>query len=302
MRRFWAAWLSSLWCLLGVAQNALPPAPTEFVTDRAGILPAETRQQLNGQLAELERTDSTQVVVWIEPALPAGASLEDYVNRLFAAWKIGQKNKDNGVLLAIFINDRRLRIETGYGLEGALPDALAGRIINDEITPRFRAQDYAGGVAAGVNAIVGAVRGEYRGVGQTRAAGDLQVQALWWAVPIGLLGAWLGSWVRGRVFDNSSRALRVGQHILGGLIGGVGHGLAAVVWRTAGLVPALFVLFFAWCFLLAGHRGTSYSRRGRRTYSGWDWGGGSSWGGSSWGGGFSGGGGRSGGGGASGGW
>ncbi|HRI16331.1 MAG TPA: TPM domain-containing protein [Verrucomicrobiota bacterium] len=310
MRGFLAAWL--WWAALlfsARGQPALPPAPANFVTDRAGVLSAETVQQLNHQLAELEGSDSTQIVVWIEPALPAGAALEDYTHRLFEAWKIGQRNRNNGVLLAIFPTDRRMRIETGYGLEGALPDVLAGRIINDEIAPRFRAQDYSGGVTAGVNAIVAVVRGEYRGTGQTQLAAQRQREAWWWAVPAALLGAVVGAWARGGVFKTSSRMIKISQQVLGGLIGGIGHGLSAVVWRTAGLVPALFALFFVWCFLLAGNRGTAYSRRGRRTYGGWDsWGGswGSGGGSSSWsggfGGGFSGGGGRSGGGGASGGW
>src|SRR5689334_5595945 len=93
--------------------------------------------------------------------------IEDYTVRVFRAWRVGQTNKNNGAVLFVFTQDRRMRIATGYGLEGALPDALCKRILDDEITPRFRAGDYAGGLTAGVNAILAATRGEYRGTGRT---------------------------------------------------------------------------------------------------------------------------------------
>ena len=89
--------------------------------------------------------------------------------RMLRAWKIGQKEKQNGALLAVFVQDRRMRIEVDYGLEGAIPDAIAKRIISDEIGPRFRVGDYDGGLSAGVNALIKAAQGEYKGTGTTMA-------------------------------------------------------------------------------------------------------------------------------------
>ncbi len=170
VHRAWLALLTGL--ILGFKMAGapqLPPPPDTFISDRAGILRATTSAQLSLRLAQFERDSSSQIVVWIERKLPPDVALEDYVNAVFRSWKIGQARTNNGVLLAIFVDDRRLRIEVGRGLEGALPDALAGRIIRDEIQPRFRNNDYDGGVKAGADAIMAAVRGEYMGTGSTGA-------------------------------------------------------------------------------------------------------------------------------------
>ena len=100
-------------------------------------------------------------MVAIFPKLPS-ASLEDFTIRTAQAWRAGRQKLDNGVVLFVFVADHKLRLEVGYGLEGALPDALANRIIQDEIVPRFRANDPAGGMRAGVEAILKATRGEYK--------------------------------------------------------------------------------------------------------------------------------------------
>ncbi|MBI4711456.1 MAG: TPM domain-containing protein, partial [Candidatus Omnitrophica bacterium] len=89
--------------------------------------------------------------------------LEDFSMRLAMAWRAGQKQKDNGVIFLIFKNDRKIRIEVGYGLEGVLPDALSGQIISQVVAPYFRKGDYSGGILAGTNAIMKATQGEYRG-------------------------------------------------------------------------------------------------------------------------------------------
>ncbi|HEX4997798.1 MAG TPA: TPM domain-containing protein [Terriglobia bacterium] len=151
------------------AQDNLPPAPDKYLVDSANIIPPAKAAQINEELAAFDRDTSSQVVVAIYPSLPANATIEDYANRLFHHWKIGQASKDNGVLLLIFTMDRKLRIEVGYGLEGALPDALANRIIVNEITPAFRSGDYAGGVEAGVTAMMAATRGEYRSAAPERS-------------------------------------------------------------------------------------------------------------------------------------
>ena len=99
--------------------------------------------------------------------MQSGSSLEDYCQRIFAAWKVGQKTKDNGALLFVFVQDRRMRIEVGYGLEPALPDALAKQIIEEQIKPAFQRGDFDGGLTAGVQTMLAAVRGEYKGTGIT---------------------------------------------------------------------------------------------------------------------------------------
>ena len=103
----------------------------------------------------------------IFPRLPQNAALEDYTLRVAEAWKPGLKKSDNGAILFIFVEDHRMRIEVGYGLEGALPDSLAKRITSEQIVPRFRNGDYDGGVLAGVQGILQATRGEYKGTGRT---------------------------------------------------------------------------------------------------------------------------------------
>lgn len=142
------------------------PAPNGYVQDRAGLLQPETVRKLEQYLTDLDRTDSTQIAILTIPSLE-GENLEDYSLRVAEAWGIGRKGHDNGALLLIAKQDRKVRIEVGYGLEGRLTDLLAGRIIDQEITPRFRKGDFEGGVLAGTQAMVEAVRGEYQGSGST---------------------------------------------------------------------------------------------------------------------------------------
>ena len=128
------------------------PKPTGYVTDLAGMLSSSTKQKLDTFLQRFEASDSTQIVVLTIPSLE-GESLEEYSIKVAEAWKIGQKDKDNGALLLISRDDHKIRIEVGYGLEGTLTDLLSGRIIANEITPAFRAGDYDQGIVAGVVAI-----------------------------------------------------------------------------------------------------------------------------------------------------
>jgi uncharacterized protein len=152
-----------LWLFLATAAAAQspPPAPRDYVTDQAGILPAEAVAHLNARLRKFDEETSNQVLVAIFPSLPS-ASLEDFTVRTAQAWRAGRAKLDNGVVLFVFVQDRKVRIEVGYGLEGALPDVTAHRIIEEQITPRFRAGDYAGGIEAGIDAIIAATKGEYK--------------------------------------------------------------------------------------------------------------------------------------------
>ena len=153
------------------AQPPAPPPPRNFFTDTAGVVPAEAAARIEQRLREFERTSSNQVLVVIGDRVPEGyTSLEEYTNRTAEAWRVGDKSRDNGAVLFVFVGDRKVRIEVGYGLEGALPDALASRIINDEITPRFREGKYGDGVSAGVEAIILATRGEYQPMARGRAS------------------------------------------------------------------------------------------------------------------------------------
>lgn len=143
------------------------PAVRGYVNDQADILTPATEQKLEQFLRGFEQSDSTQIVILTIPTLE-GEALEDYTLKVAEKWGIGQKGKDNGALLLIARDERQIRIEVGYGLEGRLTDLLAGRIIDNEIKPRFRTGDYDSGVLAGVQAMAEAVRGEYQGTGQSR--------------------------------------------------------------------------------------------------------------------------------------
>jgi uncharacterized protein len=149
------------------AAEKLPPAPTRYFNDYAHKISPATANQLESKLEDFERKTSSQIVVAIFPKMETVASLEDYAQRIYQSWKIGQKKQNNGALLLIFLAEHKMRIQTGYGLEGALPDITCKRIIDDEIAPHFRKNDFDGGVTAGVNAMLAAAQGEYKGTGRT---------------------------------------------------------------------------------------------------------------------------------------
>jgi uncharacterized protein len=151
------------------AAEVLPPPPANHFNDYARAVAPETARRLNAQLDQFERETSNQIVVAIFPTMQSKSSIEEYTVRVAQSWGVGQKDRKNGAVLFIFKNDRTLYIQTGYGLEGALPDARCKQIIENEIVPRFRAGDFDGGVTAGVNAILASIRGEYQGTGQTVA-------------------------------------------------------------------------------------------------------------------------------------
>jgi uncharacterized protein len=145
----------------------VPEKPQRYVTDRAGIFGSGQLDALNLKLEVFERDTSDQVIVWVDKKVPEGFTLEDFTVRAAQKWGVGQKKLDNGVILFVFTEDRKMRIEVGYGLEGALPDATAHRIQEEEILPRFRSGDYVSGIQAGTDAIMAAIKGEYKGSGST---------------------------------------------------------------------------------------------------------------------------------------
>lgn len=145
------------------------PPLTSRVNDYAAMLSKDTIRSLEDQLENFERSDSTQIAILTIDSLQ-GDSIEDFSIRVAEAWKLGRKEHDNGALLIISKNDRKIRIEVGYGLEGRLTDLLAGRIIDNIISPAFKQGQFDQGVQDGVQAMISATQGEYVGDG-TAASG-----------------------------------------------------------------------------------------------------------------------------------
>ena len=153
------------------AAEVIPPKPSAYFNDYAGVVSKEAAHRLNEQLAQFERETSNQVVVAIFPKMQSDSSIEDYGQRVAQAWGVGQKriSQGNGVVLLVFIEDRKISLQVGYGLEGALPDVVAFDIRSRHINPHFRNGDYEGGLAEGIDLILKAIRGEYKGDGKTNA-------------------------------------------------------------------------------------------------------------------------------------
>jgi uncharacterized protein len=275
---------------LAAAQIAIPPLRSP-VTDLTGTLDAQQRAALEQTILEFEKRKGAQIAVLMVPSTQPEA-VEQYAVRAQEAWKIGRKNIDDGVLLVIGKDDRRLHIETGYGLEGALPDAIAKRIIDEDIVPRFRQNDFYGGIRAGVDRIMRVIEGEP--LPAPRAKGAPQLSSHVDLIVPGLIFVFVVGAVLRAVF---------GRFLGSGVVGAVA---GAAVWAIVGsLAVALLVGVLAFIFGLFGGTGM------RRGYGGWGGGGfgrggfgggGFGGGGFGGGGGWSGGGGRSGGGGASGSW
>jgi uncharacterized protein len=258
--------------LMASAFTAELPALTGRVVDGANVIDAATREQITRKLAAFEAKASDQVVVVTVPSLE-GEEIEPYSNRLYRAWALGQKQENNGVLLVVAPNDRKVRIEVGYGLEGTLTDLLSKLIIENAIIPGFRSGDYSGGISKGVDGILSVLSGDAAEL-EARAKRNVQEQSsdIDWFMVI-----FIAIWVT--IF-------------FGGFAMAV---LAPVFGRKIG--PGQY----EWLGMHVDNRPR------RRSGGGWSGGGGWSSGGGGWssgggGGGFSGGGGSSGGGGASGSW
>jgi uncharacterized protein len=168
IRHFLGGLLFLLFAFSLLAAEVIPRSPEKYFNDYAGVVSKQTAQNLNRQLEDFEKATSSQIVVAIYPKMQSGSSVEDYAQHIFEAWKPGQKKQNNSAILLVFMQDHKMRIHTGYGLEGALPDVVCKRILDDEIAPRFKAGDFNGGMTAGVNAMIAATRGEYKGTGRTQ--------------------------------------------------------------------------------------------------------------------------------------
>lgn len=171
MRALIAAGLLAAFVQLKAAE-VLPPKPPRYFNDYARLVSTETGLRFNEQLAQFERETSNQIVVAVFQKMETDSDIADYTQRIAQSWGVGQKDKRNGAVLFVFIADRKMFIQVGYGLEGALPDATAFDITERRIKPKFRAQDYEGGLAVGIDSIFKAVRGEYVGTGKTALEGQ----------------------------------------------------------------------------------------------------------------------------------
>jgi len=274
------------------AEGDLQPIPalTSRVTDLTGTLDAQQKQTLESELAALEQRKGAQIAVLMVPTTQP-EDIAQYAIRVFDEWKLGRKGIDDGVLLIVAKDDRRVRIEVARGLEAAIPDAASARIIREYITPRFRAGDYFGGIHDATGALTKLVDGEelpppLADERPQRSERDI-FNAVVWAFFVGL-------WARA-MFGRLPTPPRAGL---------VGVAAGGAAWLISGLVPlgiglGVFGLVLG---LFGGGGGGGFANRG-----GWGgWGGGGGFGGGGFGGGggggFSGGGGVSAGGGASGSW
>ncbi len=196
------------------------PAITDPVTDLTATLSTEEQQMLRQRILEFERSTSNQIVVLIVPSLN-GDDIRETGIKTLEKNKIGQQGKDNGVLLFIAREDKQVSIEVGYGLEGALTDALCDRIIRNEIRPRFREGNYAGGITAAIEAITAAVQGEYTGEKSSKKKKSdwFPVLFIFLIILVSILGASRGS--RSSISSRGARNMWWGG---GGGFGGGGFG------------------------------------------------------------------------------
>src|SRR2546421_2295920 len=151
------------------AAEIIPPKPDRYFNDYASVVSKSVALRFNEELAQFERETSNQVVVAVFPKMQSDSSVDDYTQRVAQSWGVGQKDRRNGVVLFVFVQDRKMFIQVGYGLEGALPDITAFDITEYHIKPLFRNGNYEGGLATGIDLICKAIRGEYKGSGKTVA-------------------------------------------------------------------------------------------------------------------------------------
>ncbi len=292
-----ATWaLLFLFLPLFVFAAEIPPLKAR-VTDLTGTLNAQQSAALEQTLAEFESRKGAQIAVLMVPTTQP-ETVEQYAVRVQESWKLGRKGVDDGVLLVVAKDDRRLHIEVGYGLEGILPDAIAKRIIDSDITPRFREGDFYGGIRAGTDRIMRVVEGEKLPPPAAQTHPKAEGISADWVVPL-LFFTLIGGTILRALFGRF-----LGSGITGGVIG-------FAAWALVGsLFLAVIAGVIAFILMLAGGGGRGWSPGyGRGGWGGGGFGGGGFGGGGfggggfgGGGGGFSGGGGGSGGGGASGSW
>lgn len=221
------------------------------VNDYAGILSGNAAQELEQRLSAFEREESTQIVVLTIPTL-AGENLEEFSIKVAEAWRIGQKGTDNGAILLVAKEERKIRIEVGRGLEGVLTDLVSGRIIRNDIAPRFKEGDMDGGINAGVSSIMAVVKGEYAAEAKDIRHGRKSTSPVFTLAIFFLVGCiFLGAIARA----------------LGGIAGAVGlpiiaqlsfPGIGLVMLAVLGVAGFLIGLFLAFLFGRGGGFGGGF--------------------------------------------
>jgi len=271
----------------GRAEVPVPPLKAR-VTDLTGTLSAQQKGELEARIAAFESRRGSQIAVLLLPSTKP-EEIEQYAIRVSEAWKIGRKKLDDGLVLVVAKDDRRLRIEVGYGLEGAIPDSLAKRVIEERITPRFKAGDFYGGIRDGVDQLIRLAEGEKLPPPAASSAAQSSTDSLGTFFVVAVLFLGVGGILLRAVFGRFAGALATGL------------GLGALALAMVGIVAAAVAVAVGFMLAYGNKAGTSngWSSSGGSS-SGGSWSGGSSGGSSSsWGGG---GGGSFGGGGASGSW
>lgn len=285
LQRLLLALLTMLFCVTALAEVAVPNL-TQHITDLTGTLTVDEQQALESKLSAFEQTKGSQIAVLMLPTTQP-ETIDQYSIRVVDVWKLGRKKVDDGVLLLIAKEDRKLRIEVGYGLEGALNDATAKRIISEVISPLFKQGRYYAGVDAGVDNIVKVIEGEAlppptSSHSSPGAYSDKFNNLLGAGVVIFMVGNFILRQILGRL---------PGGLIVGGLIGAVAWVILSSI--AAGVMIGFMAFVLSMLFGQSGGGGSSFPT---------GWGGGSYRGGDSGGGWSGGGGGGFGGGGASGDW
>lgn len=238
-RLAWLFFCLAFWISGARADVAVPPLAAR-VTDLTATLAAADKTALENDLQALEARSGAQVAVLLVPTTQP-ESIEQYSIRVAEAWKLGRKGEDDGVLLLVAKDDRKLRIEVGYGLEGKIPDVVAFRIIDQEITPRFKQGDFAGGLQVGTQRIAALIEGQEMPEASVpdpvpfgpNPFADIPV---WLLLVIVVIGSVL-RWVIGPL---------LGGLTMGGLVG-------TAIWFLTGALPAaLFAALLAFVFFLVG--------------------------------------------------
>ena len=289
-------WLSLCLPFAACAQQlAAIPALDSPVVDTTGTLDAAAKQQLEQQALALRQRKGSQLQV-LMVASTQPETIEQYTQRVFDGWKLGRKGVDDGVLVVVAKDDRKVRIQPGYGLEGAIPDAIANRVIQEYLVPYFRQGDYASGILAATAQLVKLVDGEPlpEPVADNPTGPDRGGEWLFALVAAFFVASFLRS-----IFGGLPAGVRA-------LLCGGGAGIAALFLSSLLFVGGFGALIGFIVGIVSGGGGGRYARHrdwgGFGGGGGWSGGSGGGWGGGSSGGGWSGGGGMSGGGGASGGW
>jgi uncharacterized protein len=207
----------------------IPPAPERWLTDTANFLSPGTAAELDARLEEYEHSSGHQVVVYIG-STTAEVPIEDWAVKAFEAWKVGRKGLDDGLVLFIMAADKRARIEVGYGLEAQVPDALAGRVINDEMVPRLQSGDNDGAVRAAIERLISIISGDGASDGQSSEP-KATVKLTWMQkiiIGIAILGFLL------LLITNPSLAIYLLFSILSGGRGSGGGGFSGGGGRSGG--------------------------------------------------------------------